>query len=77
MKSLNKNGYEQLCINYANEILQNIYNKNVLENEQIEYEKEGIDWNYIEYNSNKEILSLFHSRMSLFGIINEQSIEFW
>ena len=69
-----KNGYEQLCINYTNEILQNIYNKNVLENEQIEYEKEGIDWNYIEYNSNKEILSLFHSRMSLFGIINEQSI---
>ncbi len=69
-----KNGYEQLCINYTNEILQNIYNKNVLENEQIEYEKEGINWNYIEYNSNKEILKLFHSRISLFGIINEQSI---
>ena len=69
-----KNGYEQLCINYTNEILQNIYNKNVLENEQVEYEKEGINWNYIEYNSNKDILSLFHSRLCLFGIINEQSI---
>lgn len=69
-----QNGYEQLCINYTNEILQNIYNKNVLENEQVEYEKEGIDWNYIEYNSNKDILSLFHSKLCLFGIINEQSI---
>lgn len=70
----NENGYEQICINYTNEILQNIYNKNVLESEQEEYKKEGVNWNYIEYNSNKSILELFHSKLSLFGIINEQSI---
>ena len=69
-----KNGYEQICINYTNEILQNIYNKNVLENEQEEYKKEGVQWKYIEYNSNKQILELFQSKLSIFGIINEQSI---
>jgi myosin heavy chain 9/10/11/14 len=69
-----KNGYEQLCINYTNEILQNIYNKNILEDEQIEYEKEGITWKYINYQSNKAIVNLFDSNLSIFGIINEQSI---
>ena len=71
---LEKNGYEQLCINYTNEILQQIYNRNVLENEQTEYVKEGINWNMIDYNSNNHIVKLFNSKLSIFGIINEQSI---
>ena len=71
---LETNGYEQLCINYTNEILQQIYNKNVLENEQTEYIKEGINWNMINYNSNNHIVKLFNSKLSIFGIINEQSI---
>ena len=71
---LENNGYEQLCINYTNEILQQIYNKDVLENEQTEYVKEGIDWDMIQYSNNNDIVKLFNSRLSIFGIINEQSI---
>lgn len=71
---LEQNGYEQLCINYTNEILQQIYNKNVLENEQMEYIKEGIGWDMINYNSNNHIIELFNAKLSIFGIINEQSI---
>lgn len=66
------NGFEQLCINYTNEILQNIYNNTILENEQDEYIRDGIDWKFINYNSNKSIINFF--KKDLFNIINEQSI---
>ena len=67
-----KNGYEQLCINFTNEILQQIYNFNILHYEQQEYIEEGLEWNYIKYNSNNDIVKLF--KKELFPIINEQSI---
>ena len=66
------NGFEQLCINYTNEVLQNIYNNTILENEQSEYILDGIDWKFIHYNSNKNIIKFF--RTDMFNIINEQSI---
>jgi len=69
-----KNAYEQLCINFTNEVLQQIYNLYIFKNEQIEYEKEKIDWQQIEYKKNDNIIKLFTSKMGLFSIINEQSI---
>ena len=67
-----ENGFEQLCINYTNEVLQNIYNDNILEYEQREYIKDGIDWEFIEYQSNENIIKFFNKK--LLPIINEQSI---
>ena len=67
-----ENGFEQLCINYTNEVLQNIYNDNILEYEQREYINDGIDWEFIEYQSNDNIIRFFNK--SLLPIINEQSI---
>ena len=67
-----ENGFEQLCINYTNEVLQNIYNDNILEYEQREYIKDGIDWDFIEYQSNENIIKFFNKR--LLPAINEQSI---
>ena len=67
-----ENGFEQLCINYTNEVLQNIYNDNILEYEQREYIKDGIDWEFIEYQSNENIIKFFNKE--LLPVINEQSI---
>ena len=68
------NGYEQLCINYTNEMLQQIYNQYVFKSEQIEYEKEKLEWTNIEYVKNDSIINTFNGKLSLFSIINEQTI---
>ena len=76
-ESLQINSFEQLCINYANETLQNQFNKYSLEQEQKEYEKEGIKWKYIEFTNNIECIHLIggiqsSKSMSVFEILDEQ-----
>ena len=52
-----ENSSEQLCINYANETLQQQFNKNVFKMEQAEYAKEKIEWTPIPYNVSYQQLS--------------------
>ena len=69
------NGFEQLCINYTNEKLQNIFNKYIFELEQEEYKKEEIPWENINFPNNKKIISLIESKkQSVFSYQIEQSI---
>ncbi len=62
------NGFEQLCINYANETLQFYFNKHIFKLEQEEYAKESLSWKTIEYLDNKPCLDLIAKKPN--GIIH-------
>ncbi|KAI8848913.1 P-loop containing nucleoside triphosphate hydrolase protein [Chytridium lagenaria] len=57
-----KNGFEQFCINYVNEKLQQIFIELTLKSEQEEYLKEGIQWTPIDYFNNKVVVDLIESK---------------
>ncbi|TVY33935.1 Myosin [Lachnellula subtilissima] len=56
-----KNSFEQLCINYVNEKLQQIFIQLTLKTEQEEYEREQIKWTPIKYFDNKIVCDLIES----------------
>ncbi|XP_068586494.1 unconventional myosin-Ie isoform X2 [Cebidichthys violaceus] len=57
-----KNGFEQFCINFVNEKLQQIFIELTLKAEQEEYVQEGIKWTQIEYFNNKIVCDLIESK---------------
>ncbi|XP_014677764.1 PREDICTED: LOW QUALITY PROTEIN: unconventional myosin-Ie-like [Priapulus caudatus] len=58
-----KNGFEQFCINYVNEKLQQIFIELTLKAEQEEYVQEGIKWTAIDYFNNKIVCELIESKV--------------
>ncbi|XP_053376032.1 unconventional myosin-XIX-like isoform X2 [Mercenaria mercenaria] len=65
------NSLEQLCINYANEKLQQHYVKHFLKDLQKEYEDECIDWQHLSYCDNQPCLEILEGQPSVFGLLNE------
>ncbi len=73
-ESFQQNSFEQLCINYCNESLQQQFNKFVFKLEQAEYEREGIQWNFIAFPDNQDVLDLIDKkRAGILSILDEQS----
>ncbi|KAL4127775.1 hypothetical protein PRIC2_006774 [Phytophthora ramorum] len=74
-ESLNRNGFEQLCINYANERLQAQFNEFVFVREQQVYMAEGIDWRNISFPSNAACLALFDDKSNgLFSLLDQECL---
>ncbi|KAK2993355.1 hypothetical protein RJ640_007622, partial [Escallonia rubra] len=61
-ESFKTNSFEQFCINLTNEKLQQHFNQHVFKMEQEEYTKEEIDWSYIEFIDNQDILDLIEKK---------------
>ncbi|XP_071741692.1 myosin-17-like [Rutidosis leptorrhynchoides] len=67
-ESFKHNSFEQFCINFTNEKLQQHFNQHVFKMEQEEYTKEAIDWSYIEFVDNQDVLDLIEKKPG--GIIS-------
>ncbi|KAI3409534.1 uncharacterized protein J3R85_019201 [Psidium guajava] len=61
-ESFKTNSFEQFCINLTNEKLQQHFNQHVFKMEQEEYTKEEIDWSYIDFVDNQDVLDLIEKK---------------
>ncbi|AQK62955.1 Myosin-12 [Zea mays] len=61
-ESFKINSFEQLCINLTNEKLQQHFNQHVFKMEQEEYTREEIDWSYVEFVDNQDVLDLIEKK---------------
>ncbi|KAI0211434.1 Unconventional myosin-VI [Lamellibrachia satsuma] len=69
-----KNSFEQFCINYCNEKLQQFFNDRILREEQALYEKEGLNVKKIEYIDNQDCIELIEGKMTgVFSLLDEES----
>ncbi|TKY58001.1 Myosin-15 protein [Spatholobus suberectus] len=66
------NSFEQFCINFANEKLQQHFNEHVFKMEQEEYGKEEINWSYIEFVDNQDVLDLIERKpIGIIALLDE------
>merc|ERR1719229_927019 len=69
------NGFEQICINYVNEKLQQFFNQHMFTLEQEEYVKEGLDWANVDFGMNlQKCIDMFEKPMALLAIFEEESL---
>ncbi|VBB27468.1 unnamed protein product [Acanthocheilonema viteae] len=69
-----RNSFEQFCINYCNEKLQNFFNDRILKQEQDLYAKEGLNVPRIEYSDNDDCIDLFERKVSgLLDLLDEEA----
>ena len=68
-----KNSFEQFCINYANEKLQQEFNQHVFKLEQEEYLREQIDWTFIDFSDNQPCIDLIEGKLGVLSLLDEES----
>ncbi|XP_024911236.1 unconventional myosin-Va isoform X6 [Cynoglossus semilaevis] len=66
------NSFEQFCINYANEKLQQQFNMHVFKLEQEEYMKEEIPWTLIDFYDNQPCINLIEAKMGVLDLLDEE-----
>lgn len=71
-ETFEKNSFEQFCINYANEKLQQQFNQHVFKLEQDEYLKEGIVWTMIDFYDNQPCIDLIETKLGVLDLLDEE-----
>ncbi|KAJ7981689.1 myosin 2 [Quillaja saponaria] len=73
-ESFQKNSFEQFCINYANERLQQHFNRHLFKLEQEDYELDGFNWTKVDFEDNQECLCLFEKKpLGILSLLDEES----
>lgn len=67
------NSFEQFCINFANEKLQQEFNRRVFKLEQEEYIAEEIPWSFIDFSDNQPCIDLIEGKLGILSLLDEVS----